>query len=114
MFFYGAEMFEVEVIYKIIPKSEWDLACEKGVYRGSSDDVRDGFIHFSAFDQVTGTLHKHFNGQKNLLLLKVAIDRLYPNALKWETSRNGDKFPHLYGDMDLNAVLSVEELPDHS
>ena len=106
-------MFEVDVIYKICPKSEWDLACEKGVYAGSSDDARDGFIHFSAFDQVTGTLDKHFRDQKELLLLKVAIDQLDPNALKWETSRNGEKFPHLYGEMGLNAVLSVEELPDH-
>lgn len=113
MFFYGDEMLNVEVIYKICSKAEWEVARENGVYTGSLDDARDGFIHFSAVDQVTGTLEKHFSDQKDLLLLKVVVDRLDPDALKWETSGNGIKFPHLYGDMDLNAVLSVEELPDH-
>ena len=104
-------MFDVDVIYKICPKDEWDAALENGSYTGSCDDLRDGFIHFSALDQVTKTLDKHFHGQNNLLLLKVSIDQLAPSVLKWEKSRNDEKFPHLYGDLNLNAVLSVEELP---
>ena len=107
-------MFKVDVIYKICCKSEWDRALSSGAYKGSSDDKRDGFIHFSAFDQVTTTLNKHFKNQKNLLLLKVAIDRLDPSILKWEVSRNGEKFPHLYGDLDLDAVVSIDELPDNN
>lgn len=113
MFFYGEMMFKVDVIYKICSKDEWQLALENGVYRGSADDLRDGFIHFSAFDQVTKTLDKHFHGQKDLLLLKVSTQQLSPSALKWELSRNNQKFPHLYGDLNLDAVLSVDELPDH-
>tara|TARA_R110002096_G_scaffold432240_1_gene648754 strand:+ start:178951 stop:179307 length:357 start_codon:yes stop_codon:yes gene_type:complete len=113
MFFYGKMMFKVDVIYKICSKDEWRIALEKGVYSGSSDDLRDGFIHFSAFDQVTKTLDKHFTGLKGLLLLKVSTEHLAPSVLKWEVSRNNEKFPHLYGDLDLDAVLSVDELPDH-
>lgn len=106
-------MFNVDVIYKICDQKEWNLATEKGVYKGSSDDLRDGFIHFSTFDQVTATLEKHFKNKNNLLLLKIAIDRLDQEALQWEVSRNNEKFPHLYGDLNLNAVISVEELPDN-
>ena len=56
---------------------------------------------------------KHFKNKNNLLLLKIAIDRLDQEALRWEVSRNNEKFPHLYGDLNLNAVISVEELPDN-
>lgn len=111
--FFGISMFNVDVIYKICDQKEWNLATEKGVYKGSSDDLRDGFIHFSTFDQVTATLEKHFKNKNNLLLLKIAIDRLDQEALQWEVSRNNEKFPHLYGDLNLNAVISVEELPDN-
>ena len=103
-------MFKVDVIYKICSKFDWEKALDAGVYKGSADDERDGFIHFSAFDQVTETLDKHFKNQTKLLLLKVAIDRLDPTILKWEVSRNGEKFPHLYGDLELDAVVSIDEL----
>lgn len=105
-------MFEVDVIYKICTKEEWEKASDAGVYSGSADDKRDGFIHFSSFDQVLGTLDKHFAGKKNLLLLKVRLDMLDPDHLKWETSRNDEKFPHLYGDLNLDAVINVVELAD--
>ncbi|MBT5072901.1 MAG: DUF952 domain-containing protein [Kordiimonadaceae bacterium] len=105
-------MFEVDVIYKICPKDEWENAGNLGVYKGSQDDLRDGFIHFSSFDQVLGTLDKHFVGQKDLLLLKVSMEQLDPAQLKWETSRNDEKFPHLYGDLNLDAVINVVEIAD--
>jgi uncharacterized protein (DUF952 family) len=103
-------MFEINVIYKICSKSEWGSAKEHGVYKGSKDDLRDGFIHFSSFDQVLGTLDKHFVGQNNLLLLKVGTELLDPDQLKWEKSRNDEEFPHLYGDLTLEAVIDVVEI----
>lgn len=113
MFFYGEIMFKNDVIYKICKKSEWEKAVAKGTYNGSSDDIRDGFIHFSAYDQVKGTLDKHFKDQKGLVLLKIAVERLPAGALKWEKSRNGQEFPHLYSNLDPGAVVGMEELPDH-
>lgn len=105
-------MFEVDVIYKICTRDEWKKAVTSGVYNGSQDDIRDGFIHFSSFDQVLGTLDKHFAGRKNLILLKVSLEFLNPDKLKWETSRNEEKFPHLYGDLNLDAVINVVEIAD--
>jgi len=105
-------MFEIDVIYKICSREEWENANNHGIYRGSEDDLRDGFIHFSSFDQVLGTLDKHFVGQKNLLLLKIGLDLIDQSLLKWETSRNDEKFPHLYCDLNLDAVINVVEISD--
>jgi uncharacterized protein (DUF952 family) len=104
-------MIDINVIYKICSKDEWRVALEKDIYQGSADDLRDGFIHFSTFNQVANTFTKHFKGQKDLLLLKVSIEHLFPSKLKWETSRDDQKFPHLYGDLNLDAVVSINELP---
>lgn len=111
--FYGNTMIEeTSFIYKICTKKEWDKARASGTYKGSRDDLRDGFIHFSDFEQVPGTLSKHFQGQKGLLLLKINSDLLDNTKLKWEVSRNQMKFPHLYGDLDINAVIDIKEIPD--
>jgi uncharacterized protein (DUF952 family) len=80
------------------------------VFRGSEVDRRDGFIHFSTAAQVAGTAAKHFSGQADLLLLCVDSAKL-GSRLKWEPSRGGVLFPHLYGDVDLTTVLKVEPLP---
>ncbi len=105
-------MSKKNLIYKICSQSEWDDACANGIYRGSKDDARDGFIHFSAWEQVQGTYEKHFADQSELLLIAVNTEKLPENDLKWEVSRNGAKFPHLYGELNLDAVVNVEELPD--
>jgi uncharacterized protein (DUF952 family) len=73
-------------------------------------DLADGYIHFSTRDQVAETAAKHFAGQANLLLIAVAADALGP-ALKWEPSRGGALFPHLYGPLPLSAVRFVKPLP---
>jgi uncharacterized protein (DUF952 family) len=99
----------VRWIYKICPASAWREAERQGVYRGSADDVRDGFIHFSAAAQVAGTARKHFSGQSGLFLIRVDADAL-GDALKWERSRNDELFPHLYGELDLGAVAEVLDL----
>ena len=96
-------------IYKICPASAWREAELQGAYRGSADDVRDGFIHFSTASQVAGTAKKHFFGQTGLFLIEVDADAL-GQALRWEHSRNDELFPHLYGELDLGAVLGVLDL----
>ena len=80
------------------------------MYSGSSQDVMDGFIHFSTFDQIIESAAKHRARQENLVLIMVDGD-LLELSLKWEPSRSGDLFPHLYCDLPMNAVLKVEELP---
>lgn len=93
-------------IYKIIDRDEWDTARACGRYTGSADDRRDGFIHFSTAAQMKVTAAKHFAGQQNLVLLALEAGRL-GEALKWEPSRGGDLFPHLYGSMPASAVVKT-------
>ena len=96
----------MHAIYKICPASAWREAERQGVFRGSPDDIRDGFIHFSTAPQVAETARKHFFGQIGLFLIAVDADVL-GKALRWERSRNNELFPHLYGDLDLGAVIRV-------
>jgi uncharacterized protein (DUF952 family) len=96
-------------IYKICPASVWREAERQGVYRGSADDARDGFIHFSTAAQVEGTASRHFFGQRGLFLIAVDVDAL-GEALRWERSRNDELFPHLYGELDLGVVIAVFEM----
>ena len=91
-------------IYKICEAAQWRAAMQAGVFRGAAVDERDGFIHFSAAAQVGETAAKHFAGATDLLLVAVDADAL-EGALKWEPSRGGDLFPHLYGALPLGAVL---------
>ena len=98
------------VIYKIVPAALWRDAESNGVFHGSEHDSRDGFIHFSTAAQVAETAAKHFTGQNDLLLVHVDTAPL-GDRLKWEPSRGGDLFPHLYGPLDLAAVLQCESLP---
>lgn len=99
----------VRIIYKICPASAWREAERAGVYRGSPDDARDGFIHFSTAAQLPGTLAKHYAGQSGLFLIAVNADALGAE-LKWEPSRGGDLFPHLYGELDPAAAETVTTL----
>ena len=97
-------------IYKICPVPLWRAAERAGVFRGSEVDLRDGFIHFSNAAQVVETAEKHFVGQSGLVLVHIDSAKL-GDRLKWEPSRGGALFPHLYGDLDLTAVMRVEPLP---
>lgn len=97
---------DVEHIYHMCRRDEWEVAQAQGRYRGSSQDRADGFIHFSAAEQVRGSAAKHRAGQTDLVLLVVATRALGP-ALRWEPSRKGMLFPHLYGDLELDAVVSA-------
>lgn len=97
-------------LYKICPGSLWREAEQAGVFRGSTDDLRDGFIHLSTAAQLAETAAKHFTGQDNLLLIGVDEDAL-GDALRWEPSRGGALFPHVYAALPLAAVRFVAELP---
>jgi len=97
-------------IYKICSASEWREAERAGVYRGSAVDRRDGFIHFSTAEQAAETAARHFAGQHDLVLVTVDTDAL-GDHLKWEPSRGGALFPHLYGELPVKAVLRVDALP---
>jgi uncharacterized protein (DUF952 family) len=99
-----------DLIYKICTDAEWREAQRDGVYRGSSVDRRDGFIHFSTAAQAAETAAKHFAEQSDLMLIAVEAAAL-GEKLKWEPSRGGALFPHLYGDLPLDAVQSVVPIP---
>jgi uncharacterized protein (DUF952 family) len=97
-------------IYKICESALWREAERAGTLRGAPVDLRDGFIHFSTADQVRETAAKHFAEAADLML--VAVDAAaVENALKWEVSRGGDLFPHLYGALPLSAVMWARPLP---
>lgn len=98
------------IIYKIIDRDEWDAARGCGRYAGSADDRRDGFIHFSTEDQVRETAAKHFAGQSNLVLLAID-DASLDSGLKWEASRGGALFPHLFKPLPVSSVVRSWPLP---
>ena len=94
------------LIYKIVPEDLWRNAERDGVFAGAPVDLADGFIHFSTAAQTQETADKHFAGQANLLL--VAIESTDLGAgLRWEPSRGGQLFPHLYGPIPTAAARRV-------
>lgn len=99
-----------ELIYKIAPRALWREAEAKGVFAGAPVDLADGYIHFSTAAQAAETAAKHFAGQDGLVLIAVDTDRLGA-ALKWEVSRGGALFPHLYAALDPAAARWVKPLP---
>lgn len=99
-----------DLIFHICRKEEWAAAQAAGRYAGSSQDQADGFIHFSGAGQLRASAAKHRAGQDGLVLLTVEAAAL-GQALKWEASRGGALFPHLYGALPVTAVRRVDELP---
>jgi uncharacterized protein (DUF952 family) len=98
------------MIYKILPASLWAAAQDEGTFRGSDVDIRDGYIHFSTAEQAAETAAKHFAGQHDLVLLHVDADTL-GSPLKWEPSRGGALFPHLYAPLKIEHVIRADPLP---
>lgn len=97
---------EVGYVYKIAARADWDAALQIGRFEGAAIDLRDGYIHLSAAAQAPETARLYFAGQAGLVLLKIDAVMLAP-ALKWEASRGGDLFPHLYGPLDCALVEVV-------
>jgi len=98
------------LVYKIIDRAEWARADAAGVFHGVAIDLKDGYIHFSTAAQARETARLHFNGQTGLCLVAVETTSL-GDSLKWEPSRGGQLFPHLYGALPLASVRRVNELP---
>ncbi|SIO44389.1 Uncharacterized conserved protein, DUF952 family [Rhodovulum sp. ES.010] len=98
------------LIYKIFRRAEWDAFRQTGRSAGAPVDLADGFIHLSTAEQVTGTAEKHFAGESDLVLVAVDAARL-GDALKWEPSRGGALFPHLYRDLRMADVVWDKSLP---
>lgn len=96
-------------LFKILKSSEWRAAEALGRFAGSAVDARDGFIHLSAAHQVRETAARHFAGQADLVLVAFAEDALV--NLKWEPSRGGDLFPHVYGAIPTGKASWVKPLP---
>lgn len=103
-------MTAAPLIYKIAPAALWASAAQAGVFTGAPVDVADGYIHFSTAAQARETAAKHFAGQSDLKLVAIEAAALGA-ALKWEPSRGGALFPHLYAPLPLTAVRWVRDLP---
>lgn len=99
-----------DLIFHVCRAAEWRSALTAGVYGGSSQDAADGFIHFSDSTQAQASAAKHRAGQADLVILAVDAAAL-GDALRWEPSRGGALFPHLYGPLPLDAVRAVAPAP---
>ena len=97
-------------IYKIVTPAQWAAAETTGVFEGAPVDLADGYIHFSTGAQLADTLAKHFAGERELLLVEVDTGPL-GDALRWEVSRGGQLFPHLYAALPTSAAERVETIP---
>jgi len=95
------------LICKIVSRAQWEETRASGVLPPSPIDITDGFIHLSTAAQVPGTLAAHFTGQTDLVVLHVRVADVRDH-LRWEVSRNGEQFPHLYGPLPLSAIDHAE------
>jgi len=100
------------MIYHMCPAAAWEAAVAAGEYRGTEDDVRDGFIHCSTAAQLPESARRHRAGQAGLLVLRLDAERL-GGRVRWEQSRGGDLFPHVYGPLHPEDVLRIDPLPLH-
>lgn len=98
-----------QTVYKVCPATDWAAAMHAGAYAGSPDDRRDGFIHLSTAEQLAGTLARHFSGRADLVLVGFDMDEIGP-SLRFEASRKGELFPHVYGTLDPALARSTRPL----
>lgn len=92
--------------YKVLTAPQWADFEREGLFRGAPVDIADGYIHLSTAEQLQGTLAKHFAGQSGLVIVEVDLTR-FGDALRWEVSRGGALFPHLYAQLPMDAVVGV-------
>jgi uncharacterized protein (DUF952 family) len=97
-------------VYKILSRAEWAEAEAAGVFNGGAVDLKDGYIHLSTAAQAGETARLHFKGQADLVLVALDAEQLGA-AIKWEPSRGGQLFPHLYGALNPADALAVRDLP---
>ncbi len=96
-------------VYKIVSATAWQKAQADGEFRGAGVDLEDGFIHLSTAEQVQETADLHFAGQSDLLLVSVPTDD-FGEELRWEASRGGALFPHLYGKIRIDQITSADPI----
>ena len=96
--------------FKVLTAAQWAQWQADGLFRGAPIDLADGYIHLSAIEQLQGTLDKYFAGQAGLVIAEVDL-ALLGAAVRWEESRGGALFPHVYGLLPLTAVINLEERP---
>jgi uncharacterized protein (DUF952 family) len=94
--------------FKILTAQQWADFERERVFRGAPIDVADGYIHLSAADQLEATLAKHFAGQADLMIVEIDL-LLLDKAVRWEESRGGAHFPHLYGELPMHAVVGLQK-----
>lgn len=94
------------IAYKILTADQWAQFQKDQIFHGAPVDIADGFIHLSALDQLQGTIDKHFAGQGDLVIAEVDLAEL-DDILKWEASRGGALFPHIYGSLPLSAIIGT-------
>ncbi len=100
----------MKIVYHLARDQAWRRAADTGAYQGATEDRRDGFLHFSTRDQIVESAARHKAGLADLVLLAVDAGSL-GEVLRWEPSRGGALFPHLYGDLPVSAVLWAKPLP---
>lgn len=94
------------IVYKVMSTVELQQMQRDGVFHGSRVDMTDGYIHMSCGAQLAATLEKHFGGVAGLMLVAVDLSQL-GDAVRWEPARGGELFPHLYGPLRIEAVVSI-------
>lgn len=96
-----------DTAYKVLTSEQWAALQRAGTFAGAPVDLADGYIHMSTADQLGETLAKHFAGQTELVIAEIALGG-FGDALKWEVSRGGALFPHLYAPLSISAVINVQ------
>jgi uncharacterized protein (DUF952 family) len=99
------------MVYKLLGVDEWEAAKAAGVFHGVADDQADGFVHLSTAEQVARTAARYFAGRRGIALLTIDADRLGQD-LRWESSRHGGTYPHLYAPLPTDAVVAEVTLPE--
>lgn len=94
--------------FKIFTADEWQKFEADGRFVGAPVDLADGYIHMSTSDQLDGTLEKHFAGQEGLVIAEIDLSD-FGDALRWELSRGGALFPHLYAELPISSVRAVRQ-----
>jgi uncharacterized protein (DUF952 family) len=97
------------VAYKVLTEEQLGMLEHEGRFAGAPVDLADGYIHLSTAAQLPGTIEKHFAGQSGLQIVAVDLEAL-EDAVKWEPSRGGDLFPHIYGPLTLDVVIAYSPL----
>jgi uncharacterized protein (DUF952 family) len=100
-----------DVVYNLLPKADWERAQDAGVYR-PADFTKDGFIHCSKVDQVVKVANAYYSGESDLYLLTIAVDRVGAEIRYEDLLGEGEKFPHIYGPLELKAVIAVSALEE--